>query len=197
VAEVPSHRLKQAKRALRRAVVDRRDSTPPAVRAAWSRRIGERVLALPEVLGAGTVMAFWSFGSEVEMATVIERLHEGGARVTLPRVEGDDVAAVVYRPGDEVAPARFGEMEPVGLEVVPPAEVDLVLAPGVAFDRGGGRVGYGGGFYDRFLPRTRRGVPVVAVAFALQVVDEVPRGGADRPVDVIVTQDEVIRCRTG
>jgi 5-formyltetrahydrofolate cyclo-ligase len=74
--------------------------------------------------------------------------------------------------------------------------LDLVVVPGVAFDRRGARVGYGGGFYDRLLPRLRAGVPPIAIAFALQIVPEVPEGGMDRRVDAIVTEDEVIRCGT-
>jgi len=65
----------------------------------------------------------------------------------------------------------------------------------VAFDDAGRRVGYGGGFYDRLLPRLRPGVPAVAVAFSLQLVPEVPAGGMDRRVDSVVTESEVIRCR--
>ncbi len=139
-------------------------------------------------------MAFWSFGSEVETAPLIEGLHEAGVRVALPRVEGADVVAVAYAPGDAVAPSAFGAMEPSAGRVIDPLEVEAVIVPGVAFDRAGGRVGYGGGFYDRFLPRTRPGVPAIAVAFAIQIVEEVPGGGMDRRMDAIVTEDEVIRC---
>jgi 5-formyltetrahydrofolate cyclo-ligase len=87
-------------------------------------------------------------------------------------------------------------MEPSGGDVVAPEDVELVIVPGVAFDRRGGRVGYGRGFYDRFLDRTRPGVPAIAIGFAIQVVDAVPSGGMDRRVDAVVTEDEVIRCRT-
>lgn len=191
--EVASHRLKQRKRALRRRVIEARDALTSAARAERSVRIADRALSLPELEGARTVMAFWSFGSEVETAPLIERLHGRGVRVVLPRVEDGDVVAVVYETGDEVLATAFGSMEPTGTEVVAPDEVDLVIAPGVAFDRDGNRVGYGGGFYDRFLSRTRPGVPAIAIAFALQVVSEVPRGPADRRVDAIVTEDEVIR----
>lgn len=191
--EVPSHRLKQRKRGLRRRVIEARDALSSAARAERSVRIADRVLSLPELGGARTVMAFWSFGSEVETAPLIERLHARGVRVVLPRVEGGDVVAVVYETGDEVLATAFGAMEPTGTEIVVPDEVDLVIAPGVAFDREGNRVGYGGGFYDRFLSRTRPGVPAIAIAFALQVVSEVPHGPADRRVHAIVTEDEVIR----
>ena len=86
-------------------------------------------------------------------------------------------------------------MEPSGRDVVGPEDLDAVLVPGVAFDRGGARIGYGGGFYDRFLARTRNGVPAIAIGFALQVVEAVPEGRIERRVDTIVTEDEVIRCR--
>jgi 5-formyltetrahydrofolate cyclo-ligase len=190
----PSHRLKRWKRSIRRATLERRDALGEAERRAMSERIARRVLSLPEVKAAGVVMAFWSFGSEVETASLIERLDELGKRVVLPRVEGRDVVAVAYRPGDPVSAAAYGANEPTASELVDPVAIDVVIVPGVAFDRAGGRIGYGGGFYDRFLAGLRPGVPSIAIAFGVQVVDEVPRGGMDRPVDVIVTEEDVIRC---
>jgi 5-formyltetrahydrofolate cyclo-ligase len=174
--------------------LERRDGLAPRERAARSARIVERLLELPQLLGARTVMAFWSFGSEVETAPLIDRLHRNGLRVVLPRIESGDVVAALYAPGDPVRETSFGAMEPAGAEVAEAGEIDVVIAPGVAFDRRGGRVGYGGGFYDRFLAELRPGVPVIAIAFGIQVVDEVPEGGMDRRVDAIVTEDEVIRC---
>jgi 5-formyltetrahydrofolate cyclo-ligase len=189
----PAHRLKQRKRAVRRAAIERRDALDPAERARASRAIAGRVLGLPELRGARTVMAFWSFGSEVDTAPLLEALEAAGIAVVLPRIEGGDVVAVPYAPGDPVATTAFGAMEPTGPGVLEPAEVDAVIVPGVAFDRRGGRVGYGGGFYDRYLPRTRPGTPAIGVAFAEQLVEEVPSGSFDRPVDVVVTQEGVLR----
>jgi 5-formyltetrahydrofolate cyclo-ligase len=192
----PSHRLKHRKRAIRRAVIERRDAMPPAERAVASERIAETLMSLPEMRGAATVMAFWSFGSEVDTAPVIERLHAAGKRIVLPRVEGEDIVAVTFAPGDEVAAVAFGAMEPLGAALAPPGEVDVVITPGVAFDRDGRRVGYGGGFYDRFLPQTRPEVAAIAIAFAVQIVAEpLPAASFDRPVDAIVTETEVIRPR--
>jgi 5-formyltetrahydrofolate cyclo-ligase len=194
VSETPSHRLKRAKRELRREVLARRDAMHPVERAERSRDIAARALGLPEIGDAGTVMAFWSFGSEVDTTPLIEGVLANRARLVLPRVEGTEVVAAAYASGDPVAASSFGAMEPTGGAVTAPLEVDVVVVPGVAFDRRGARVGYGGGFYDRFLPRTRAGVPAIAVAFALQVVGEVPEGILDRRVDAIVTEHEVIRC---
>jgi 5-formyltetrahydrofolate cyclo-ligase len=195
VSRLSAHRLKQAKRALRREVLGRRDALPAEERARAARRIVDRLLGLPELGDAETVMVFWSFGSEVDTGPLIDRLHRSGVRVALPRIEDGDIAAVAYAPGDPVAPTGFGAMEPSGRDAVAPEEVDVVVVPGVAFDRAGGRVGYGGGFYDRFLARTRPQVPAIAIGFGVQVVEEVPGGGGDRRVDAIVTEDEVIRCR--
>lgn len=190
-----SRRLKQRKRELRRAVLERRDALSPEERASKSVRIAERATSLPEVRRAVTPMAFWSFGSEVETAPLIDRLHAAGKRVVLPRIEAGDLVAVVHGPGDPVTATSFGVMEPQGADLVSPEDVDVVIAPGVAFDRRGARVGYGGGFYDRFVRRTRPDAPIVAIAFAIQVVEEVPEGAGDRRVDAIITEDEVIVCR--
>lgn len=172
--------------------MERRDLLSEDERSAKSQRIVERVLALPEVGAAGTVMAFWSFGSEVQTSALIALLHEAGKRVVLPRVAVGEIAAIAYAPGDPVAATSFGAKEPVGADVVPSEDVDVVIVPGVAFDRHGGRVGYGGGFYDRLFSRAPA-VPAIAVAFAVQLVDEVPQGRSDSRVDAIVTEDEVIR----
>lgn len=191
---LPSHRLKKRKRDLRREVLERRDALTPDERRAKSRAVAERLLALPELGGRRMVLAFWSFGSEVDTAPILAALAARGHRLALPRIEGKEVLAVAYRPGDRVTETSFGACEPVAGVVVADTEIDVVATPGVAFDRRGGRVGYGGGYYDRLLGRTRADAFRVGLAFALQVVDVVPRGGADLSVDAIVTEDRVLRC---
>jgi 5-formyltetrahydrofolate cyclo-ligase len=195
MSELPSHRLKQAKRALRREVLAVRDALPPEDRRARSEAIAPRFLALPEVADAGTVLAFWSFGSEVDTAPLIERLLADGRTTAMPRIEGTHVVPVAYRPGDEVRETSFGAFEPLEGRVLDATDLDLVVVPGVAFDDAGRRVGYGGGFYDRLLPGLRPGVPAIALAFSVQLVPEVPTGGMDSRVDAIVTEGKVIRCR--
>lgn len=190
---IPSHRLKQMKRNVRGEVLAARDALAAVDRRAMSAAIAARALDLPEL--AGVVMAFWSFGSEVDTGPIIEGLRARGSTVALPRVEGSAAVPVVYEPGGEMRASGFGAMEPVGGRVLDAAELDAVVVPGVAFDRSGRRIGYGGGFYDRLLPGLRPGVPSIALAFALQVVAEVPEGGMDRRIDAIVTEAAVIRCR--
>jgi 5-formyltetrahydrofolate cyclo-ligase len=195
VSELPSHRLKQAKRALRRAVLLQRDELAASDRTAASEAITERLLGLDEAARAATILAFWSFGSEVDTVPLIERLVAQGRTVALPRIEDGDIVPVEYTPGASMTETAFGAMEPADGRALDGRELDLVVVPGVAFDRSCNRVGYGGGFYDRLLRRTRERTPAVAIAFGFQVVDEVPSGPVDRRVDAVVTELEVIRCR--
>ena len=195
MSDLPAHRLKQAKRALRREVLAERDALASDDRTARSEAIAERFLELTEVADAETALAFWSFGSEVETAPLIARLRSRGTTVALPRIEGNDVVPVVATPGARMSATSFGAMEPAEGRVLDVAELDLVVVPGVAFDRSCGRVGYGGGYYDRLLGERRTGAAAIAIAFGLQVVDRVPSGAIDRRLDGVVTETEVIRCR--
>ena len=185
----------KAKRALRRAVLAERDAVPEEERSARSEVIIDRFLGLPETAGAETVLAFWSFGSEVDTRPLIARLRSDGRTVALPRIEGNEVAPVVATPETPMTEASFGAMEPADGRALDVAELDLVVVPGLAFDRSCGRVGYGGGYYDRLLGKRRDGVAAIAIAFALQIVDRVPSGAIDRRIDGVVTEVEVIRCR--
>jgi len=73
--------------------------------------------------------------------------------------------------------------------IASPEDIDVAVVPGLAFDRRGHRVGYGGGFYDRFLGRLRPDALTVGICFSVQLVDEVPHGRGDRPVDLVVTEE--------
>lgn len=190
-----SHHLKRAKRALRREVLARRDALDPRERAKMSEAVVSRVLEIPELAGAAAVMAFWSFGSEVDTAPLLDRLQAEGRVVALPRIEAAGIVPVTYRSGETVRSTSFGAREPADGRALAADELDLVLVPGVAFDRSGGRVGYGGGYYDRLIGRLRTGVPTIGLAFSLQLVPAVPAGGMDRPIEAVVTEREVIRCR--
>jgi 5-formyltetrahydrofolate cyclo-ligase len=187
-----SGELKRAKRRIRREVLRERDAAPAAGRVEAGRRVVERFLALPEVGRAATVMVFWSFGSEVPTGPLIQRLHRRGVTIALPRIEDARLAPIPYAPGDATIRTSFGAEEPAAGAPIDPVSIDVVAVPGVAFDRRGRRIGYGAGFYDRFL----RDLPAfsVGLAFGLQVLDrDLPAGNFDLPVDAIVTEHETIR----
>jgi 5-formyltetrahydrofolate cyclo-ligase len=196
-----SEQLKRAKGSLRREVRALRDALAPEQRERAAAVIHDRALAeIARVGPPATVMAFWSFASEVPTGPLIERVSLQGHRVALPRIVDGELEARLYRPGDPVTETPFGAREPEGGSVLDPGEIEVVLTPGLAFDRRGYRVGYGKGYYDRFLARTGPRTTRMALCFALQVVEAVPAASFDLPVDVIVTEEERIDCagaRTG
>lgn len=190
-----SAQLKRAKREVRARIRAERDAVPEARRSEMGARAVERLLGLPEVRSAGTVMAFWSFGSEVPTGPLISALHERGARLVLPRLVDGEIVPLGYAPGDPTTAAGFGAREPLEVaERVDPAVIDVVVTPAVAFDRSGTRVGYGGGYYDRFFRRAT-GSFRVGLAFALQLLtEELPAGHTDLRVHAVATEREVVRC---
>jgi 5-formyltetrahydrofolate cyclo-ligase len=188
--------LKRAKRAVRHRVLAARDAMSAAERERASARIVDRVLSLPEVEGASTVMVFWSFGSEPDTASLVEALNARGVRVALPRIVDGDMEPHTYAPGDAVMETSFGAKEPSTGEALDPSAIDVVMTPAVAFDRSGRRVGYGGGFYDRFFPRTRLDTLRIGIGFGLQLLDEdLPGGHFDVGIDGVVTESGVVRFR--
>lgn len=188
-----------SKKQLRGESLSRRDSLSEREIAEKSGRIAERLWSLPEYKAARTVLFYASIRSEVATGEMIKRALEEGRAVCLPRVDGAKGALDIYRvknPENDLAPGTWGIPEPVpgGCEAVSPEEIALAVVPGAAYDRTGNRLGFGGGYYDLFMPRLKAGTPRVAVAFDLQVVGEVPAGERDQKVDIIVTESETIRC---
>ena len=191
-----SGELKKAKRRIRAQVRALRDAIPEQERRRSGDEIVERFLSLPELRGARTIMAFWSFGSEVPTAGLIDRLHAGGFRIALPRLADRELEPRTFVPGDPVTMAPFGAGEPSGGEVLSDSDVDVIVTPGVAFDRLGKRIGYGGGYYDRFLTRARPDAVRAGICFAVQLLDEpLPAGYFDLSIDVLVTECETVRIR--
>jgi 5-formyltetrahydrofolate cyclo-ligase len=161
-----------------------------------SAAICGRAAGLPVFRAAGTVHAYVGVASEVRTLPLLEAAWKAGKRVVCPRIgmggrlEGRRVRSVE----DLVTgPRGLREPDPETTSLVPAEEIDLVVAPGVGFDRRGRRLGLGGGYYDRFLSTT--GASRLGLAFSLQIVDWIPQGPGDEPVHWIVTERETIECR--
>ncbi|MGI8649400.1 MAG: 5-formyltetrahydrofolate cyclo-ligase [Rubrobacter sp.] len=187
----------EEKARLRQEVLVRRESLSPEVRRLLAEKILAGVLALPEFEVAQTVLAYCSFGSEIQTGGFLNATLATGKRLILPRVDRKAGVLVLHEVSDldsQLAPGVWGIPEPEArLAQVSIEEVDLVLAPGVAFDRNGGRLGYGGGYYDRLLGGLAVRPPVVAVAFGEQLVERVPVKPHDVKVDALLTESEVLR----
>lgn len=172
-----------------------RTSISPEERIRLAGEIRVNLSRLPEVTQAGTILLFYSFGSEVPTAAMIQGLLDAGTRVLLPFLEGPDMGAAELRPGASLAATTYGPKEPSNRVPVDPADVDVVIAPGLAFDAHGYRLGYGGGHYDRYLMGLRPESLRVGIGFHLQLVPAVPHGPLDQPLDVVVTEREIVDCR--
>lgn len=177
---------------LRQEILARRDAEPERPRR--SRAIVERILNLPEYEAASLVSAFVGVGTEVDTLPFIETALARGKRVAVPWVDGRVLHLFDLARAGDLAPAPFGLLEPppdlradTSREVTP-AEVDLFVVPGVAFDLDGGRLGHGRGYYDGMLARARAGVPFVAAAFDCQLVGRVPMSPRDVSVNMIATE---------
>lgn len=146
-----------------------------------SVQLWAKVADLPEYLRANTVMAFVSFGGELDTDPLFARLTVEGKRLLLPRVEA---TGIVPADGDwPLVASKFGVQEPTG-PAVDVGEIDLVIVPGLAFTLAGDRLGYGQGYYDRFLSTVS--APNVGVCFSDQLVDEMPTTENDVRVDKVI-----------
>ena len=180
------------KAALRTAAVAARRTLRTGERAIASQAIVERLRVLPELREARVVLLYAALAEEADVSALIGPLHRRGARTIFPRVSGDRLELVAASDLRTLQLGYRGIREPVG-PTVDAASIDAVITPGVAFDPHGGRLGQGGGHYDRLLSSMPGEAVRVGVCFACQVVPDVPREDHDLPVDLVVTERAVYR----
>jgi 5-formyltetrahydrofolate cyclo-ligase len=180
-----------SKAELRNEALARRAGIPAGDHDRLSRLAAGRIA--PLIAKAETVALFWPIRGEISPLSLGETICAHGGHVVLPAVVGD---AMVFRFFDDA-----GSLEAGGFGTRhPPAEApqclpDLIVAPLAAFDRSGGRIGYGGGYYDRYVSRLRAsGHPFrfLGIAFACQEVEKVPLAPHDERLDAVATEREWI-----
>jgi 5-formyltetrahydrofolate cyclo-ligase len=183
-------RLRRHMRAVRAAI-------PPEERGAAAAAVEAALLELPVVADATTMLAFASFGSEIPTAGILAGLRAAGKRMLLPFLVDGEMEAALVEPDEAMAPSSYGALEPAVRRAVDPSVVDAVVAPGLAFDRAGRRLGYGGGYFDRYLRRIPEAAARIGIGFAVQLVDEVPVAVGDELLDLVVTEAGVVECSPG
>jgi len=182
------------KSSLRRAVLRRRDAMDAGTRATLSRAIVDGIVGLDAYRRSGMVLAYSSFGSELQTAGFMRHVLDDGKTLVLPRVNRErrllDLYEVRYLARDlEAGTWGIREPRPDRCPRVEPEAIDFVIVPGVGFDPRGGRLGYGGGYYDRLLAGCSMSCPLlVAGAFEIQMVEEVPVEEHDTLMDLIITE---------
>lgn len=137
-----------------------------------------------------TVFSYLAYGREVDLSAVHDWLWERGYKLAVPRTYNlppGIMQAVEYGPDTALTKVGLGVYEPLEAAVVQPAEIGVVLAPGVAFDVENKRLGHGKGYYDRFLPQLSADVTVIGVGYKRQVLPQIPADEFDRPMDLLIT----------
>ena len=183
---------------LRKTILARRDLVPPAARSAHSERIAASLLAHPVFRQKKIICIYCHFRSEVQTALLIDHILNQGKTVCVPVClpqEASMAAVAITDRTYDLAPGYQGIPEPQPLlartRKVELAAIEAAVIPGTVFDRNGHRLGYGMGFYDRFLVQAPRAIRI-GLAFSCQMVEHLPNREHDIPMDMMITEEEVM-----
>ena len=178
---------------LRKLALSKRNNVDEACRMTAGEKAAEKILALEELKTARVIMCYRSYRSEFPTDEIIKALESCGKKLCYP-VCGKHGIMQAWHPLDKDAwkPGMMGICEPdvEKSELIAPEDIDLVICPMVGFDDKRRRIGYGGGYYDRYLPQCKKAF-VMGVAFEAQRMDEVACGEYDIPMDMIITEEEI------
>lgn len=190
--------IRAQKARIRQEMHERRRDQSAAEAADKGGAILRRLMTLQEYQNAHLVHSFVSMPGEIDTRGLIEEALSSGRRVAVPVVRKGRrnlLHSEIKTLSDLRPEGKWGLYQPPpdGIHPVAPEEIDLVIVPGLAFDLNGNRVGFGAGYYDRFLTDVR--APKVAVAYAFQMLSEVPVTAQDVRMDLVVTEEKVHRCK--
>lgn len=169
----------------------------PEKKAEKDSAIKGNLLKLEEYKKAGSILFFASFRSEVNTIPMIESALAQGKAVLLPKVNRKTKKLDIFeiKSIQELEKGFMGIPEPAELRPKKPGNADIILFPGAAFDLAGGRLGYGGGYYDKMLSsRNGKKAHLIALAYELQIEEKIPIEPHDIRVEKIVTEKRVINC---
>src|SRR5581483_2320986 len=187
------------KKEIRAQFLLQRGALPAEVCQAKSHEISNRLLASPEFKAARVIQCYLAIATEVQTTRVIQQALHLKKRVAVPITDPKkrmlSLSELADLDPETLHPGPFGILQPRPpfFHPVQPSEVELWILPGIAFDEEGNRLGFGGGYYDRFLPG-RRG-EAIGLAFDFQVVNRLPVDENDHSVDQIITEKRTIFCR--
>ncbi len=150
-----------------------------------SVRLGELFVATQQYRQAKTIYGYLPFNQEIRTVPILERAIADGKQVAVPKVYGDEMKFIYLTDFSRVEKSSYGIPEPIDNAPVADDTTALVLMPGLAFTKSGDRIGYGGGFYDKFLSGEPNH-PTVALCYEFQIVDTIPTEENDIPVDLVL-----------
>lgn len=183
--------MQKEKRALRKAMLQQLRALPQKQIQTWSEEIAHRVCQMEAFQQAETVCVFISMPGEVDTRPLIEAAMAAGKKTAAPKIKDGRMEFVLFAADSDLQKGFFGILEPMGDQG--PEGKTLIIMPGVVFDQTCRRIGYGGGYYDRYLAEHPQ-LATVAVAFDLQVLDRIPEEAHDlKPGAVVTEQRTVVR----
>jgi len=189
--------MKEDREALRQKILGARDGLSDKVRQAKSISVMQNFWTLLGMQQWSTLFIYVNFRSEVETLELIKKCINRDIRVAVPLVEASAVRMIpllIKDPEQDLVPGYYNipEPDPKKSLRLEPGEIDAAVIPGSVFDIHGGRLGYGGGYYDRFLLNDAPQAKRIGLAFELQVVDKVPLEPHDQPLDILITEERIV-----
>ena len=181
------------KNQLKESISEKRNSLTKEEIIDKSKKIRNNLFNLEQYKKSKTIMFFVSFNNEVNTHDMIKEALKNKT-VVVPKVWHKEIEPSVIIDFDNLLPSdKFGILEPIETMKIAYKNIDLVLVPGIVFDKNGHRIGYGFGYYDKFLKKVSKAIKI-GVAFDFQVVDRIPIEMHDVSVDLIVTEKGIIEC---
>ncbi|MGV8982553.1 5-formyltetrahydrofolate cyclo-ligase [Clostridium sp.] len=166
--------------------------------SAFSNKIVETIIELPEFISSKSIMLYLSFKSEVNTYDLAKWCLDNGKKIIVPyciKETKEIIPFEIHNLTTDLAKSSFGIMEPK-YDLLKPfniEDIDFIIVPGVVFDEHCNRIGFGAGYYDRFLPKKLKTTPTIGIAYDYQVVSKIPTGIYDVPLDFIITEKRIIR----
>ena len=198
---VDSESVVKAKIAIRKKIIQKRKTLSSLKQNEKSLVIAQRLFGMDEFKKSNSVFCFLSASCEVRTEEVIRESFRLGKEVLVPllstKEENLQVARILSMDINFIiGEYGFREPAPKFREIVSSSCIDFAVAPGLAFDVFGNRIGYGGGYYDKLFKKISKDVIRVAIGYDFQILDLVPHSDLDEPVHFLVTEDKILKCRS-
>ena len=194
-----SESVAKTKIEIRKTIIQKREALGDLEKDEKNLAIAQRLFGMDEFKKSKTIFCFLSTSFEVQTERIIRESLRLGKQVLVPLLD----------PGENLKASRIPSMDidfvlgeydvrqpaPKFRDIVPFSNIDFVVVPGLAFDSFGNRIGYGGGFYDKFFKKITGNVSRVAVGYDFQLFNLVPHSDLDEPVHFLITETKALRCR--
>ena len=184
------------KKTLRKIMIEKRDMLSEE-KEIFDNKIKNKLLNIELYKKSKNIFVYIGFGSEINTKEIINCFFYDNKNVYVPKtnIETKEMNAVKINSFENLVENRYGILEPNNDEIILNKDnIDLIILPGVAFDYNGGRVGYGGGYYDRYLESINKDISKVALIYDFQLLDKVPCEDHDIRADYIITEKRFIEC---